>query len=765
MLEGWVTGLILVHESGKGTVEGIGGKPFLRVGSGDRIFDYLYHEVFRRLDPSLQMTMMRLALVDSFSIKSASRLISGADLSAQIRFLLGHHLIYETPVEDQIRFRYHPLLQQFLRNQVRTLPKIELQTLVDQVGAADEAEAMVDHAITLYLEYGHHDQAIRLIEEIGLRYTLEGKRHLLRQWVRSVPTERLALHPWLRYFLGNDQAFFNPVEAQESYRLAVAGFEKNGDLEGQLWARSSRMMLSVYAGFDFRPIKEDAKWGEQTIKGRIGSSLARASFLLADAFSGLAATDNPQHALRKALEAAELARQAGSNMLSARALTRAGFSAGYLGHHRQAMSLFDQSEAVCAWEKLDPPLRAEALIYRGLVETYRGDKILSRKYLLEAQQICLEFGLKAQLPLMQSYLIWSRVTLGEREEGDDSLEPVRKQLLASGNFYFAAAISHSQAVLSLEGGNLLEALRHEEESLRLVQRCHTRFLLLIPLAVLGAIWGELRERTKAEKYLQRALAGFERAGSDMFSFMALMHLAKISLDHGDEEKTKKYLTRALHCGKNERYLVGEGIRPKMMGSLLSRARQWGIEPRYVESLIDFWQIRPESPLKIYTLGRFELILDGQPIPEQAWRGRKTQLLLIALLSLGAGEHKEKIMDLLWPDSDGDRAVINFHTTLHRLQSVFGHTDKESGFIRLLYGRLSLNPISCWSDCDAFEKAAHQARDAQSAGRWSEAERHLQKAHALYQGDYLPTFSQEIWIEEKRRKLRSEFDWVRRNLKT
>src|SRR5581483_7406488 len=88
MMEGWVTGLILLHEGSKSAPEGIGLKPLFQIDSRDRIFDYLYQEVYRRLDPALQATMMRLALVESFSVESARRFISGSDIAVQIRLLL-----------------------------------------------------------------------------------------------------------------------------------------------------------------------------------------------------------------------------------------------------------------------------------------------------------------------------------------------------------------------------------------------------------------------------------------------------------------------------------------------------------------------------------------------------------------------------------------------------------------------------------------------------------------------------------------------------
>src|SRR5688572_15798663 len=95
-----------------------------------------------------------------------------------------------------------------------------------------------------------------------------------------------------------------------------------------------------------------------------------------------------------------------------------------------------------------------------------------------------------------------------------------------------------------------------------------------------------------------------------------------------------------------------------------------------------------SSIYIYTLGRFDLVIDGQPLRFARRAPMRPLELLGALIacggrSVGIGT----LSDLLWPEADGYDAYRAFTTTLHRLRRVLVHPDA----VRLSAGRLSLDP--------------------------------------------------------------------------
>ena len=116
----------------------------------------------------------------------------------------------------------------------------------------------------------------------------------------------------------------------------------------------------------------------------------------------------------------------------------------------------------------------------------------------------------------------------------------------------------------------------------------------------------------------------------------------------------------------------------------------------------------QSRIVIYTLGRFEVLLNGEPLRFKGRAPVRPLELLTALLAAGeGGVSAGRLADQLWPDADGFDAYRAFTTTLHRLRRVLGCHDA----VRLSAGRLSLDTQICSVDAWAFERALRGAIDA------------------------------------------------------
>jgi DNA-binding SARP family transcriptional activator len=124
--------------------------------------------------------------------------------------------------------------------------------------------------------------------------------------------------------------------------------------------------------------------------------------------------------------------------------------------------------------------------------------------------------------------------------------------------------------------------------------------------------------------------------------------------------------------------------------------------------------------EIGLLGRFVVRVDGQPVPDAAWR-HKRAAELVKVLALAGGHrlHCEQVTDLLWPDLAPDAAAANLRKAVHFARASLGAAPaiSRSG------GMLELCPHGqVWVDALAFEAAAR----AGQAG-----------ALDAYQGELLP----------------------------
>ncbi|MBA2492377.1 MAG: hypothetical protein H0V34_11975 [Gammaproteobacteria bacterium] len=200
--------------------------------------------------------------------------------------------------------------------------------------------------------------------------------------------------------------------------------------------------------------------------------------------------------------------------------------------------------------------------------------------------------------------------------------------------------------------------------------------------------------------------------------------------------------------------------PKVMAYLCAEALVAGIETEYVERLIKKRGLLPGSPdvaswpwpVKIYTLGRFSLVIDDVPVAF----ARKAPKKPIALLKfiVAAGDRPVPItraLDALWPDEEGDAAQKSFQITLHRLRKLLQHADA----LQLQQGRLSLNAALCWVDSWAFERLAVYATAAPDSPH-EDAKEAPARALALYDGNFLSDDLEEPWTLSLRERLRARY---------
>jgi LuxR family maltose regulon positive regulatory protein len=204
------------------------------------------------------------------------------------------------------------------------------------------------------------------------------------------------------------------------------------------------------------------------------------------------------------------------------------------------------------------------------------------------------------------------------------------------------------------------------------------------------------------------------------------------------------------------HLDGQRWPGAMLSCLCADALEAGIEVDYVTSLI--WQrgLRPGGPgvlhwpwpMRIYTLGRFSLVKDGQAVTFAGKSPRKPLDLLQVLIALGGREvHTSLLMRALWPDEGSRDLRKSFDNTLHRLRQIFGHEEA----VTLRDAKLTLDIHYCWVDAWAFDHLTGRLCDGQEAPLPL-----VHDARRLYQGHFLQREAEEAWVLPYRERLRSRF---------
>jgi DNA-binding SARP family transcriptional activator len=232
-------------------------------------------------------------------------------------------------------------------------------------------------------------------------------------------------------------------------------------------------------------------------------------------------------------------------------------------------------------------------------------------------------------------------------------------------------------------------------------------------------------------------------------------LSGVPLSTGDEgllRLSAAYLAAALRTGRREDEQL-----EALSGLSQDRAHVESTATRLHEALVR----RSAGPLglRVFALGPLRVERGDESI--QRWGGekagtRQAQALFAFLFDRGErGVAKDEALELIWPDTDVERADLAFHRTLGGLR----HTlDRDGGGgtrgIRFHNDRYRLDPaIVDWSDVALFLAHLDQARVATER---TENLRLLEQARALYRGEYLddcPFYGDSVYVEDRRASLR------------
>jgi DNA-binding SARP family transcriptional activator len=325
----------------------------------------------------------------------------------------------------------------------------------------------------------------------------------------------------------------------------------------------------------------------------------------------------------------------------------------------------------------------------------------------------------------------------------------------------------TKRLLQSEGDDLPHAIKHAQPVGKLVPNVGMPFATACDHAVNAQLLFESGKRREALAHLSKA----QRIGREMKSHnilnACLLMRSRFAFDTGREHDGLKYLQKGMRLGRAKALVNIDWLRPSTLARLCVKALEAGIEVDYVQELVRRRKLTPDAPpvhlevwpwrLKVFTLGRFSLLREGEPVRFSRKAQEKPLSMLKMLIALGGkGVRERQLSDFLWPDADGDVAHGSFATTLHRLRTLVGSREA----VELQAGRLALNPNYCWIDAWALERILGEAeqewRKAQGNDDVAGPVRLSLRAIDLYKGPFLVGEIDQPWAAPLRDRLRRRF---------
>jgi DNA-binding SARP family transcriptional activator len=161
-------------------------------------------------------------------------------------------------------------------------------------------------------------------------------------------------------------------------------------------------------------------------------------------------------------------------------------------------------------------------------------------------------------------------------------------------------------------------------------------------------------------------------------------------------------------------------------------------------------------LKVYTLGRTRVEDRDGSLKGDWLMQRSGQLLKYLVCERRRFVPTDVIAEAIWPQARLSTAGTVRHC-IHALRSHLEprrRRNEESEYIRAYRGGYALNTDRIWVDADAFEDEVRVGLAAFGQGEIGGAKQHLERALALYQGDFLADEPYAEWALVERERLRA-----------
>lgn len=149
-----------------------------------------------------------------------------------------------------------------------------------------------------------------------------------------------------------------------------------------------------------------------------------------------------------------------------------------------------------------------------------------------------------------------------------------------------------------------------------------------------------------------------------------------------------------------------GFNGRALSRIAQDALARGIDVEGTSRLIKRWKLPPSPlsflcptwpyPVEINCLGAFELKIDGKLIP--AGQGKVQQQTVTILTLLATAEFgilpQEVLVDEIWPDVDGDQAMVRARSAIYRVRRLIGrNTVTFSGNAFVLNSEIAITDVS------------------------------------------------------------------------
>jgi DNA-binding SARP family transcriptional activator len=766
--EGWVMGMLLVASKAEadGMVVNSDGLSAILTMGKEAIPEYFIAEVLDNFPLPLRRTLTKLALLQEVPLSLAQRLAEVDDIVTVLNDLQNRNFFVRNLDADPSLFAFHHLFQDCLRS-----------VLERDFSAAEIRQTQIDIA-TWYLAAGEYEKAFDfyviahdfvaaelILRDFGMTLHTQNRIVSLQSSLAQVSDAVMIEHPWFAYYKGIVVVNVDPPAALAWFERARAGFCSSTDDLGELM--SLLQIIHFHMAIDSR-----------YNLGRI--HLQRASDLLAITSARLTLAQKANAAntllLGYALFDNDIVKADqfyGIGLNEVLALDQKNLETEtrlarfyrniFLGDHPGCRQEIEQALELLASPRVNVINKAMLLLgHLNLLvneadhDSYPYRKALYRKMLGEELFDKSILGAFVSLWDIDMYFAQGEMTLAREE--------IQKALQGT----FAGASAHLRSQYLQYHAYMLafdkqdeQALVVADESMALRAEVGCPFYEAFNAALIGTAYAQLGKFDQAEELFAQGLSRSDVHGAFYARPTLLAHRTYWRLIAQSKEPCQDALRELFAELRSKGFRQLWLCTPQLMTTLMSEAVRCGIETDYVRTLaaeryaIGILADGTLIPLlKMYTLGRIELELDGRTIAREVdLTANLRQLLVLLLTAPGQQLHQEIIQENLWPNVSAGKARGSFDNLVFRLRKTFAALLGEqavSNYLSMQKGVLRLD--NCQIDFVDFAFQAKKGLTHLRKKEFWQADNAMRKALHIWQGELFPGAALNDISEQRRQDL-------------
>ncbi len=771
--DGWITALQLVRQVAEQEIYAHSDSFKLNLGdilhqSEKDIFDYFAEEVFSHETEETQNLLLYLSLLESLPLDVCSRLFPDMRCAAVLPELVQKNIFLTVAGENKAEevYRLHPLFRDFLQRRLRSaIGRAGLETERNRIADHFFAENQWDKALPFLLQAENYKKATEIIAEKGGEWLESGAITTLDNFISEIPNDILEKFP--RAFLHQAEIARLRGEIEKSssvlnraMKLFAAGKDKIGEAEAlHSLASLARRKGEVETALEYlekaeKLVSEDSETFLKCANTRGLCFVGQGNWTLAET------------QFRRALELAE---EKGNEHYIRLVMHNLALPAGFRGDFGEALRWFkriftdEKSETV--------PQESIGHLNVARLHLFRGELDEAEKHLERSLEICQIFNLKA--------------LRGEIFEAYGNLYREKSDYPHATEFYERAARAYEDA-----GVNTVNRDLDEERA---------KFFLLRGDAVKarGLLENLLSEREKTNNEfgiktvklnLNRAKLAHnetENLAKETEKLIEFFHDQNLNYDeavssmllaatHFAADKRKEIfapLQRALDLSarfdyeywlrgevqSNPKFFADEEVSEKLPLDLRELLKSKELRSESKDSKIQLATHNLQSAtlvtdLTLRTFGFVEIFRDeSKPFAPDAWTTKRARDIFIYIAtSKHRRVDKDILIDAFWLEDDLKTIEKNFHPTISHIRKALNSRQSfKQNFLVFRDGAYQLNPELDYSiDTEEFENAIAEAEKAKKEKHTGNFKANLEKAHALYRGEYMAGVYDD-WAEERR----------------